>query len=73
MSFVTLDGIMQAPGGPEEDTSSDFKYDGWTAPFFHEADEAAGEMMEKQMKSADLLLGAFILTNRFMKLIATWR
>jgi dihydrofolate reductase len=57
LSFITLDGIMQAPGGPEEDTSSDFKYGGWTAPFFHEADEAAGEMMEKQMKSADLLLG----------------
>jgi len=48
---------MQAPGGPEEDISNDFKYGGWTAPFFHEADEAAGEMMEKQMKSADLLLG----------------
>ena len=57
LSFVTLDGIMQAPGGPEEDTSSDFKFGGWTAPFFHEADKAAGEMMEKQMKSADLLLG----------------
>ena len=57
LSFITLDGIMQAPGGPEEDTSSDFKYGGWTAPFFHEADQAAGEMMEKQMKSADLLLG----------------
>jgi dihydrofolate reductase len=48
---------MQAPGGPEEDTSSGFKYGGWTAPYFYEADEAAGEFMEKQMKSADLLLG----------------
>lgn len=48
---------MQAPGGPEEDTSSGFKYGGWTAPYFYEADEAAGELMEKQMKSADLLLG----------------
>ena len=57
LSFITLDGIMQAPGGPEEDTSNDFKYGGWTAPFFHEADEAAGELMEKQMKSTDLLLG----------------
>ena len=57
LSFITLDGVMQAPGGPEEDMSNDFKYGGWTAPFFHEADNAAGELMEKQMKSADLLLG----------------
>jgi dihydrofolate reductase len=48
---------MQAPGGPDEDTSSGFKYGGWTAPYFYEADEAAGELMKKQMKSADLLLG----------------
>ncbi len=57
LSFITLDGIMQAPGGPEEDTSSNFKYGGWTAPYFTEADEAAGEFMAKQLKSADLLLG----------------
>lgn len=57
LSFVTLDGVMQAPGGPEEDTSNGFKYGGWTAPYFYEADEAAGKLMEKQMKSADLLLG----------------
>ena len=57
LSFITLDGVMQAPGGPDEDTSSGFKYGGWTAPYFYEADEAAGELMEKQMKSADLLLG----------------
>jgi dihydrofolate reductase len=57
LSFISLDGVMQAPGGPEEDTSNGFKYGGWTAPYFYEADEAAGEMMEKQMKSADLLLG----------------
>ena len=48
---------MQAPGGPEEDSSNGFKYGGWTAPYFTEADEEAGEMMAKQMKSADLLLG----------------
>ena len=57
LSFITLDGVMQAPGGPDEDTSSGFKYGGWTAPYFYEADESAGELMEKQMKSADLLLG----------------
>ena len=57
LSFITLDGVMQAPGGPDEDTSDGFKYGGWTAPYFYEADEAAGKLMEKQMKSADLLLG----------------
>lgn len=57
LSFITLDGIMQAPGGPDEDPSNDFKYGGWVAPFFREADDAAGEIMAKQMKSADLLLG----------------
>jgi dihydrofolate reductase len=57
LSFITLDGIMQAPGGPDEDRSGDFKYGGWTAPFFNEADQAAGETMQKQMKPADLLLG----------------
>jgi dihydrofolate reductase len=57
LSFITLDGVMQAPGGPEEDTSEGFKYGGWVAPYFNEADEAAGEFMAKQLKSADLLLG----------------
>ncbi len=55
--FITLDGVMQAPGGPEEDTSSDFKYGGWTAPYFREADDAAGEFMKKWMESTDILLG----------------
>src|ERR1043166_3484015 len=56
-TFITLDGVMQAPGGPEEDTSSDFTYGGWTAPYFAEADEAAGEFMQKWMESTDILLG----------------
>lgn len=56
-SFITLDGVMQAPGRPDEDTSDGFKYGGWCAPFFYEADAAAGEFMAKYMKPADLLLG----------------
>jgi dihydrofolate reductase len=55
--FITLDGVMQAPGGPEEDTTSDFKYGGWTAPYFAEVDEAAGDFMKKWMESTDILLG----------------
>ncbi len=57
LSFITLDGAMQAPGRPDEDTSDGFEYGGWTAPYFTEADEAAGEFIQKHMKPADLLLG----------------
>lgn len=55
--FITLDGVMQAPGGPDEDTASGFKYGGWTAPYFRDADDAAGEFMQEWMRSTDILLG----------------
>src|SRR3954449_4117495 len=54
LSMITLDGVMQAPGAPEEDTSGGFKYGGWVAPY---SDEASGKAMEKLMKPSDLLLG----------------
>ncbi|HZP55567.1 MAG TPA: dihydrofolate reductase family protein [Candidatus Saccharimonadales bacterium] len=53
--MVTLDGVMQAPGGPKEDTSGGFKYGGWTAPF---ADKAMGPILKKELSGPfDLLLG----------------
>src|SRR5947208_258541 len=55
LTFVTLDGVMQAPGGPEEDSSGGFKYGGWSMPLF---DDAVGQAMGEQMGHPfDLLLG----------------
>ncbi|MGZ3755665.1 MAG: dihydrofolate reductase family protein [Mucilaginibacter sp.] len=54
LEFITLDGVMQAPGGPEEDTSGGFKYGGWCAPY---GDEVSDKAMQQQMAPADILLG----------------
>ena len=55
LTFVSLDGVMQGPGGPEEDTSGGFTLGGWTVPFF---DEYLGNVMAEQMSQPfDLLLG----------------
>ena len=52
---MSLDGVMQAPGGPQEDTSGDFKFGGWTVPYF---DDFSGKVMSEQMKEPfSLLLG----------------
>lgn len=57
VEFLTLDGVMQAPGASKEDTSEGFKYGGWMGPYFSK-DEVAGHEMGKQMKeTAGLLLG----------------
>ncbi len=54
LSMITLDGVMQAPGGPKEDESGSFKYGGWTKPY---GDEAYGKAIEKELRPADYLLG----------------
>ena len=55
LSFITLDGVMQGPGGPEEDTSSDFNFGGWSVGYF---DDFVGNAMAEQMGHPfDLLLG----------------
>ena len=54
LSMITLDGVMQAPGGPEEDTSGGFKYGGWTEPY---GDEIYGKAVQDELRPADYLLG----------------
>ena len=54
-AFMTLDGVVQAPGGPEEDEEGGFAYGGWSAPFW---DDQIGEFMTELMgKPFDLVLG----------------
>lgn len=55
LEFITLDGVIQAGGGPEEDTNGGFAYGGWQAPY---SDEVIGNVMNRQMSLPfDLLLG----------------
>lgn len=54
LSMITLDGVMQAPGGPKEDKSGGFKYGGWVSPY---GDKVYGKVVKKELQPADYLLG----------------
>ena len=54
-TFISADGVMQAPGGPDEDEAGGFKFGGWVAPLWDQAaDKAVGELFDRPY---DLLLG----------------
>ncbi len=54
LSMISLDGVMQAPGGPGEDPSGGFEYGGWTASY---GDEVFAEALKREMQPTDYLLG----------------
>jgi dihydrofolate reductase len=55
LTMISLDGVMQAPGGPEEDTSGGFKYGGWSMPY---SDESFGNIINEELSVPfDMLLG----------------
>ncbi|MCF3963150.1 dihydrofolate reductase family protein [Streptomyces fuscigenes] len=64
-TFVSLDGVMQAPGGPSEDTSDGFRLGGWSVPY---GDETFGDYMAKVFEHA----GGFLLGRRTYDIFASY-
>jgi dihydrofolate reductase len=62
-AFVTLDGVVQAPGGPDEDREGGFQYGGWTVPYF---DEDIEEFMTRWVLEA----GGFLLGRKTYEIFA---